>query len=45
MKNEIITMKFSNGHKIITIKNVKKGFKYIGTYSKPIKSTKEVKND
>jgi len=36
---ETITMKFSNGHKIITIKNVKKGFKYIGTYSKPNKLT------
>jgi len=39
---ETITMKFSNGHKIITIKNVKKGFKYLGTYSKLNKSNKEV---
>ena len=39
---DIITLKCSNGHLIKVIKGVREGYKYIGLYSKPIKS-KEVK--
>lgn len=35
MKDNVVYMKFHNGHRIITLKKKIFGYKWIGTYEKP----------